>query len=173
MGFGLAIILAFLVISLQPVGFELILTPLQGNKPLLRLPLEPRGCFTIYYRHSVNGYPVWDIHTIDNQGKIYLKEERFLAFSAGMGHWPGHGRHVIRDDYQVLEDINKPIGSFVLRVGGLTSQQTIICGEMEVNLSQLAAGKPVRVSAISVSRMNRLLRRIFPPAASIAHHGGV
>jgi hypothetical protein len=169
---SLATVITVLALSLLSAGYDLIVIPLHSKMPLLRMPIEPGQYFIIQYLHSVNGFPVWDVHAIDKRGNIYLKEERFLAFSAGMGHWPGHGKHVIRDGIQVIEDINEPIGSFVLRIGGMTSPHTIICGDTVVNLSRMAAGKPLRVDTATVSTLQRMLRQILSSSTWVNRDGG-
>ena len=169
--FCLAAAVMVLFLALLPGGFELTISPVQGGKPLLCCAIKPGESFVLHYIHSVNESPIWETHTIDKKGIICLLEERFLAFSAGMGHWPGHGTLTVRGKYQVIENINKPIGPFVLRIAGEKSQHIIICRNIEVNLSRIAAGEAVRVAAGSISMLTRFRRHLFSPASSFGAPG--
>ncbi len=93
---GLSFLLT-LVAGLWPDGLVLTLTPVNRGGPMLVFPLEPGERFTLFYFHSVNHLPIWEEHSVDGQGRIYIEEERFLSLNAGMGHWQGHGRHVLRE----------------------------------------------------------------------------
>ncbi len=161
---GLA--LALLVAALLPGGFELRVTLVPGGEPLLAVPLEEGQRFTLHYFHSVNHKPIWEEHSVDSQGRIYIEEERFVSFNAGMGHWPGHGRHVMRDGFQVLEDIHMPVGRMVLRVGSPGVDHTILWPGGRINLSALVPGRPVEIAARPVSLLRSLWLRLFPLHAS-------
>jgi hypothetical protein len=142
-----------------PGGLELIITPRDGGDPILALPLEPGERFTLQYVHSVDRAPIWEEHCVDQNGNIYVEEERFVMFGAGMGHWPGHGTLTRRGPHQVIENIHKPVGEFVLRVGSSGVDHTIIWRGKRVNLSHLAAGRAVVVSARPLGPLERLWPR--------------
>ena len=61
-----------------PGGLELRITPVKGGAPLLVLPLEPGERFTIHYYHSVENAPIWETHSLDPAGRIFIEEERYL-----------------------------------------------------------------------------------------------
>ena len=100
-GIGLALLL-ILGLAL-PGGLELRITPVKGGAPLLVLPLTPGEPFTIHYYHSVENAPIWETHSLDASGRIFIEEERYLKFGAGMGKMPGVGRMVRRGPYEVIE----------------------------------------------------------------------
>ncbi len=152
----------------MPGGLELVIRPADGGRPIFAAPLEPGERFTLRYVHSVDHAPIWEEHSVDRQGTIYIEEERFVMFGAGMGHWPGHGFLTRRGPYQVIENIHRPLGEFTLRVGGAGVDHTLIWRDTSVNLSRLAAGQAVVVSARPVS----LLRRWTDQAARIDCNGG-
>ena len=77
---------------LLPGGLELRITPVGKGDPLLVLPLEAGERFTLHYMHSVENAPIWETHSVDGDGRIYIEEERYLKFGAGMGRMPGVGR---------------------------------------------------------------------------------
>ena len=143
-------------------GLELRIDPVKGGAPLLVLPLEPGERFTIRYYHSVENAPIWETHSADRQGRIYIEEERYLKFGAGMGRMPGVGRMVKRGPYEVIEDMHMPTGNFVLRVGSPGVDHTVIWRGTETNLSAVAPHVAVRFSARPVNRLQRMWRRWVP-----------
>ena len=155
---GLIIIVFIIILQILPESFQLTIIPKSGGAPLLAVPIRPGESFTLHYYHSVNGCPIWEKHSIDNRGEIHIQEERFVAFAAGMGHWPGHGHLTRKGTYQVIENINKPIGSFILRVADEKQKHTIIWRGKSLNLSKMAAGQAVVVSIRPASALKRLWR---------------
>ena len=166
-GLVLLLLLAGLVI---PGGLELQLTPVKGGKPLLVLPLEAGERFTLHYYHSVENAPIWEEHSLDAQGRIYIEEERYLKFGAGMGRMPGVGRMVQRGPYEAITDMHMPTGNFILRVGSPGVDHTIIWRGTRYNLSAVAPHEAVRFTGRPVSLLYRQWRRIFPHGAT-PHQG--
>jgi hypothetical protein len=131
-------------------GLELVIRLTEGGPPLFSDFIEPGGRFTIRYTHSVDRTPIWEEHSVDAEGNIYIEKERFVMFGAGMGHWEGHGVLTTDGEYQVIENIHKPIGNFILRVGTEEIGHTLILGDQQVNLSRLAPGRAVTISVSPV-----------------------
>jgi len=140
--------------------------PVVKDGPLLVLPLEPGERFTIHYYHSVENAPIWEEHSLDEEGRIYIEEERYLKFGAGMGRMPGIGRMVRRGPYEVIENMHMPTGDFILRIGSSGVDHTIIWRGIRKNLSAVAPHKAVRFSARPVSLLYRLYRSVFPHSAT-------
>jgi hypothetical protein len=162
-GFGLI----FLAVGLlAPGGLELKVAPVKGGPPLLVLPLEPGERFTLHYYHSVENAPIWEEHSLDENGRIYIEEERYLKFGAGMGRMPGVGHMVQRGPYEAIEDMHMPTGNFVLRIGSPGVDHTILWRGTATNLSAVAPHQAVRFSARPVSLIYRWWRRIFPHPAT-------
>ena len=157
---GLVLILIVLVL-VTPDGLELKIVPVKGGPPLLVLPLEPGERFTLHYYHSVENAPIWEEHSLDEKGRIYIEEERYLKFGAGMGRMPGVGHMVRRGPYEVIEDMHMPTGNFILRVGSPGVDHTVIWRGYSVNLSAVAPHLAVQFSARPVSRLYNLWRQIF------------
>ena len=158
---------AFFLIGWQlPGGLELTVTPVKGGPPLLVLPLQPGERFTLHYFHSVENAPIWEEHSLDAAGRIYIEEERYLKFGAGMGRMPGVGRLVQRGEYEVIEDMHMPTGDFVLRVGSPGVDHTVIWRGRRKNLSAVAPHTAVQFSGRPVSMLYRLWRRIKPHPAT-------
>jgi len=149
---------ALLAVHLIPAGLELVVRQVEGREEILRVPIEPGGRFTLHYIHSVDMAPIWEEHSVDEEGSIYIEEERFEMFGAGMGHWEGHGTLTRRGKYQVIENIHERIGSFVLRVGDKKTRHTLLIGDLQVDLSRKAAGRAVLVSVVPINLLEHLFR---------------
>jgi hypothetical protein len=162
---GLVILLP-LIAWLAPGGLELRVTPVGEAKPLLVLPLRPGERFTLHYYHSVENAPIWEEHSLDKRGRIYIEEERYLKFGAGMGRMPGVGRMVMRGPYEVIEDMHLPTGNFILRVGSIGVDHTVIWRGTRINLSEKVPHQAVRFSARPRSLLYRLFRILSPHAAT-------
>jgi len=162
-GFVLTLLAAGL---LAPGGLELRVVPVKGGPPLLVLPLAPGERFTLHYYHSVENAPIWEEHSLDETGRIYIEEERYLKFGAGMGRMPGVGRMVQRGPYEVIEDMHMPTGDFVLRIGSRGVDHTIIWRGTATNLSAVASHQAVGFAARPVSLLHRWWRRLRPHPAT-------
>ena len=154
------VVLALVVLSgWLPARLELIVRDCDSGESLLILPLSAGERFVLHYIHSVDRAPIWEVHSVDRAARIYLEEERFAIFGAGMGHWSGHGNLTTRDRWQVIERIHAPIGHFLLRVGSPGVAHTIIWREQDFNLSAESAGRLVEISARWVSFWQRVWAR--------------
>ncbi len=150
----------------MPGGLELTVTPVDGGDPLLVLPLDPGERFTIRYYHSVENAPIWEVHSVDDKGRIFIEEERYLKFGAGMGRMPGVGRMVRRGEYEVIEDMHMPTGDFVLRIGSPGVDHTVLWRGTEKNLSAIAPHMAVLFSANTVKLYDSLWRKFRPHPAT-------
>ena len=158
--------LLLLTARLLPGGLEMRITPVEKGGPLLVLPLEVGERFTLHYMHSVENAPIWETHSVDGEGRIYIEEERYLKFGAGMGRMPGIGRMVRRGPYEVIEDMHMPTGDFVLRIGSPGVDHTIFWRGTQTNLSALAPHTAVLFSAHPVSLLHRFFRLVFVHSAT-------
>ena len=164
---GIMLILALVTNILSiPGGLELDITPVDGGAPLLVLPLEAGETFTIHYYHSVENAPIWEVHRVDQVGRIFIEEERYLKFGAGMGKMPGVGRLVRRGPYEAIEKMHLPTGNFVLRIGSSGVDHTVIWRGTRTNLSAFAPHVAVQFSATPVTWLHRSWRRWFPHPAT-------
>lgn len=145
---------------LTPGGQELQVTLVKEKKPVLVLPLKPGERFTIHYYHSVENAPIWEEHSMDETGKIYIEEERYEKFGAGMGKMPGVGRMVKRGIYEAITDMHMPTGDFILRVGSPGVDHTIIWRDQRYNLSDTMAHKAVKFSGKSRSMLYLIWRSL-------------
>jgi hypothetical protein len=154
-----AAISAGLLISIGlylPGGLLLSLTPVSdGSNPLVRIWLDPGERFTLRYIHSVEQSPIWETHSVDALGRIYIEEERYLKIGAGMGQMPGVGRIVRKGPYEIIEQMHMPTGDFVLRIGSAGVDHTLIWRGREINLTALAPHAAVQLSARPINRLHR------------------
>ncbi|CAB5131393.1 hypothetical protein D3OALGA1CA_4466 [Olavius algarvensis associated proteobacterium Delta 3] len=160
------VVLGVLLWGTAPGGLELWLTPVTGGAPLLVLPLEPGERFTLHYYHSVENAPIWEEHSLDKDGRIYIEEERYLKYGAGMGKMPGVGKMVRRGPYEVIENMHMPTGDFILRVGSPGVDHTILWRGFRTNLSRIAPHKAVQFNGRPVSLLHRHWRGWFPHPAT-------
>lgn len=149
-----------------PGDLELTISTTKNDRKLLVLPLNPGERFTIHYYHSVEHAPIWEEHSVDAHGNIYIEEERYLKFGAGMGKMPGIGRMVKRGPYEAIEEMHMPTGNFVLRVGSPGVDHTIIWRNTTTNLSARVPHEAVRFSARPVSLIYSIYRSFFPHSAT-------
>lgn len=154
--------LAVFILLVTPGGLELWIVAVESGEPLLILPLEPGERFTLHYYHSVENSPIWEVHSLDKKGRIYIEEEQYLKFGAGMGKMPGVGKMARRGPYEVIEDMHMPTGDFILRVGSPGVNHTIIWRGMRKNLSYIVPHVAVRFSGRQINALQRLIRLLFP-----------
>jgi hypothetical protein len=154
-----------LATTVLPGGLELHITSVREGKTVLVLPLQPGERFTIRYYHSVENAPIWEEHSLDDRGRIYIEEERYLKFGAGMGRMPGVGRMVRQGPYEVIADMHMPTGDFILRVGSPGVDHTVLWRGSETNLSARVPHQAVQLSARPVSLLQRWWRQLLPHPA--------
>jgi len=162
---GVAVII-FSITWFLPGGLVLNVIPVKGGPPLLVLPMKPGERFTLHYYHSVENAPIWEVHSLDETGRIYIEEERYSKFGAGMGRMPGVGRMVRRGSFEVIEDMHMPTGDFVLRIGSVGVDHTVIWRGRKKNLSAVAPHAAVQFSAQPVCILHHLWRQLVPHPAT-------
>lgn len=164
---GFLLALPILGGAMLPSGkVELRVALVDNGRPLVVLPLDPGELFTIHYYHSVENAPIWEVHSLDKTGHIFIEEERYLKYGAGMGKMPGVGRMVRNGPYEAIVDMHMPIGEFVLRVGSPGVDHTLIWRETQTNLSDIAPHRAVLFSGRPISWGSALWRQWFPHRAT-------
>ncbi len=164
--FGLVLLVLLTAGLILPGGLELQITRLKTGQPLLVLPLKPAERFTLHYYHSVENAPIWEEHSLDEEGRIYIEEERYEKFGAGMGKMPGVGRMVTRGRYEAIVDMHMPVGNFILRIGSPGVDHTIIWRGFKENLSAVAPHEAAQFSARPVSFAYYHWRQLIPHPAT-------
>ncbi|MBN1225421.1 MAG: DUF1850 domain-containing protein [Deltaproteobacteria bacterium] len=156
------VFLSGFILLLIPGDVELWIVGAESGEPLLILPLKPGERFTLHYYHSVENSPIWEEHSLDKKGRIYIEEERYLKFGAGMGKMPGVGKMVRRGPYEVIENMHMRTGNFILRVGSPGVNHTIIWRGMRKNLSCIVPHRAVKFYGRQINMLQRLGRLIVP-----------
>lgn len=141
---------------LIPAGLALHVTLAEDDTPVLVLPLAPGERFTLHYYHSVENTPIWEVHSMDRSGTIFIEEERYEKFGAGMGKMPGVGRMVKQGKYEAVVDMHMPVGQFVLRVGSPGVDHTVIWRGRRFNLSKKFFHQRVRFSGRAVTLFQKM-----------------
>ncbi len=152
-----------LVAWMIPGGHLLTITLVKENKPVLTLPINHGERFTLHYYHSVENAPIWEEHGMDRKGNLYIEEERYEKFGAGMGKMPGVGHMVMQGKYEVIKDMHMAVGDFILRVGSKGVDHTILWRNQKFNLSSIIPHKAVQFTGKPVS----LLYQIFNSPAEL------
>ncbi len=125
---------------------SLLIRDYRNDSTVFEIPLNSTQTFTIRYIHSVDHSPVFEVFSFKKEKGIILNETYFRMFGAGMGHWEGHGTVVQEGEWIKIKEINCPLGKFLLRVGSIGVDHTIIINENEWNLSRMAAGRLVEIT---------------------------
>ena len=124
----------------QKILPQLVVSNFSTHETIAALPVEAGDRFTIRYIHSVDKTPIFEEFRLDLKQGLVLEKTWFTMFGAGLGHWPGHGRLTQNKDWITIDDIERPLGSFILRIGALSVGHTIIYHNREINLSRRAPG---------------------------------
>jgi hypothetical protein len=153
---GLVLLLIAVVLQI-PAGRALhISLAEEEDDPVLVLPLAPGERFCLHYYHSVENTPIWEDHSMDDSCTIFIEEERYEKFGAGMGKMPGVGRMVQKGKYEAIVDMHHPVGTFVLRVGSPGVAHTLIWRDRRFNLSEQFPHQRVRFSGHPVKLYQRV-----------------
>jgi len=77
-----------------------------------------------------------------------------------MGHWEGHGYVVSEAGWIKIKEINKAIGSFLLRIGSPGVDHVLSVKGKRINLTEQAGGKLVEVKIETQPWMLSLIRAL-------------
>jgi hypothetical protein len=165
---GVLVITALLAGIFISGGLVLRVVPVRGGTPMAVLWLAPGDTFTIRYNHSVENSPIWETHSVDAKGRIFIEQERYLKFGAGMGKMPGVGRMVQKGPYEIIEDMHMPTGDFILRIGSQGVDHTLVHGNRTINLTAMAPHVAVQFSARPISLLYRVWQQLVIASSSEA-----
>jgi len=145
---------AIMVLKTRPLhaaSLELVVKSFKGT-PLIRIPVHQGDTFTLYYIHSVDISPVYEVFSIDAKKGIVLMQSCMKMFGAGFDPWQAHGKVIEEDGWIKMVGLNVPLGSFLLRVGAPTVDHTLKIKGMALYLSRMMPEKRVW---ISISGLNK------------------
>ncbi len=114
--------------------------------PLIQIPVKQGDIFTIYYIHSVDISPVYEVFSIDEKTGIVLQQSCMKMFGAGFDPWQAHGKIVEEGGWEKMVNLNVPLGTFLLRVGAPTVDHTLKIKGMNIYLSRMIPEKRVWIT---------------------------
>ena len=129
--------------SIQPL---MLVVKTFERKPLVQIPVNQGDTFTIYYIHSVDISPVYEVFSIDRKKGIVLKRSCMKMFGAGFDPWQAHGKVISENGWLKMVGLNVPLGSFLLRVGAPTVDHTLKIRGMNIYLSRMIPEKRVWIT---------------------------
>ena len=124
---------------------QLVISNFSTTEIIAALPVTAGEKFILRYIHSVDKTPIFEEFRLDLKQGLVLEKTWFTMFGAGLGHWPGHGDLSQNKEWITIDNIEQPLGSFILRIGALSVGHTIIYHDREINLSRRAPGVRVLV----------------------------
>ena len=119
---------------------QLIVSNFSTTVVIAGLKVQAGDRFIIRYIHSVDKTPIFEEFRLDPELGLVLEKTWFKMFGAGLGHWPGHGNLSQDSEWITIDNIEQPLGSFILRIGSPSVAHTIIYHKQEINLSRRAPG---------------------------------
>jgi hypothetical protein len=139
-----ATVIGVIILLFMPMP-RLVIEGVKGGEKLQAIPLTWLDHFEICYIHSVDQEPVCEVFKVEFGKGIVLHETCFRMFGAGMGHWEGHGHIVEEGEWIRIKEIDKAIGSFLLRIGSRGVDHVLSIKGKRINLTEQAEGKLVEV----------------------------
>ena len=152
--FGI-LILFFLAVTFagsyaHAAPLKLVVKTFHGT-PLVEIPVKQGDTFTIYYIHSVDISPVYEVFSVDREKGIVLQQSCMKMFGAGFDPWQAHGKIVEKGGWEKMVNLDVPLGSFLLRVGAPTVDHTLKIRGMNIYLSRMIPEKRVWITISGTS----------------------
>ncbi len=114
-------------------------------------PILEGETFELDFIHSVDKLPVRDLFICRN-GALVLEQTRCLSFGAGLGY-AGQGELKGENGWNIIDDMNRQVGTLPLRVGTVAEHTIVYRGE-EFRLARYFA--PQSLVLIEVEHKRRL-----------------
>ncbi|MDW7675686.1 MAG: DUF1850 domain-containing protein [Bacillota bacterium] len=94
-------------------------------------PVKIGASFTIAYIHSVTNQPVYEQFIIESKNVMTLTEMRYDSFGANLPVGPNKleketTEFIVEDGYYLIKYQNRKFNSFLLRVGQVVADHTLI-----------------------------------------------
>ncbi|MBW2147497.1 MAG: DUF1850 domain-containing protein [Deltaproteobacteria bacterium] len=109
------------------------------GKMIIQRPAVPGNRFSLEYMHSIQLHPVVENFTFDKQGDIILTDQIIMDHGHGLPEPSPKDHWRLVDDKIHIYNINKRIGTIVLRVSFL-HDQFLVFGSFRLNLVKVARG---------------------------------
>jgi hypothetical protein len=126
----------------------------RNEEVLIELPVREGDRFSLAYIHSSDQTPVRDTFLIEKEGRLFLIEEAFLWYGAGLEFQQREGLKVVFDEKWTRIQLRRPLPDFRIRVGRVANQIVTFQGR-SIPLSSLAKpGEGLSFSIIPIGREN-------------------
>ncbi len=126
----------------------------RNEEVLVEFPIREGDRFSLAYIHSSDHTPVRDTFLIEKEGNLYLIEEAFLWYGAGLEFQQHEGLKVIFDGKWTRVQQYRLLPDFRIRVGRV-ADQILTFPERTIPLTSLAKpGEGLSFSIIQTGREN-------------------
>lgn len=128
------IILLIVVLNIPIQSLQLI--DLESGNILRSFPIKNGEEFTVYFTHSVERTPWYEIYSIKNDKDIYLQETRFYSYGAGLPATTTHN-FSLEEDSMHITNYNQKMNSLIYKIGGVLADHKILINNKEIPLDQV------------------------------------
>lgn len=138
-------VLLLLIVLLSTFSFfipfrqALVLQPLEQDDLLFYVPAEAGDTFKINYLHSIHLTNVIESYQLTEQRQIRQYELEYEDFAIGMPSGASEEGEVfeMKDGKYFLKNMNREFDSFVLRVGKVRANHTLLYKKQQYPLSEV------------------------------------
>lgn len=140
-GIILLISIMLVFVPVLPVVKKFTVVEEKTGKILYCTGVKPEDSFSVKYVHSVNNSPIEDVFKIQKDYGIMLDKTIFLSFGAGVPYELESGQVLNQQEDRIeIDNINKRIDEFLLRIGTVAGHTLLINGR-EIRLDRLTGSK--------------------------------
>jgi hypothetical protein len=107
-----------------------------SGKILKSFPIKNGEEFTVYFIHSVERTPWYEIYYIKNDKEIYLKETIFYSYGAGLPSTTNHD-FSFGDGSMNITNYNTKMNDLVYKVGAVIADHVIVVRGEEYHLNKI------------------------------------
>jgi len=133
--FLLVVVILIIVILFIPIH-RLQLIEKDSGKILKSFPIKNGEEFTVYFIHSVERTPWYEIYYIKNDNEIYLKETIFYSYGAGL---PSTTKHDFSFDNggMKISNYNIKMNDLIYKIGAVIADHVIVVRGEEYHLNKI------------------------------------
>lgn len=128
-------IIIIVVISFIPIQ-RLYLIENKSGKTIKSFPVKNGEEFTVYFIHSVEKTPWYEIYYIKNDNEIYLKETRFYSYGAGLPSTTNFGFSFDNGSMKI-ENYNMKMENLIYKIGAVIADHVIIIRGEKYHLNEI------------------------------------
>ena len=125
--------------------YELQVLRAKDKTILWATPIGKVDVFHLKYIHSVDGTPVEENYRFDEKGTIIIVSTRFKMIGAGIEFHPSVGTLCLDGEWVILNDINRKIARYLLRVGSIAKQKIAVGNSLLELLNIAHSGELVEI----------------------------